>query len=102
MLSFGISKKEIKQVINKYLKQSAIIPKTVVQEIMFKLQIAEKRQSTLVEKKLVVNDELFNDQYQSMANRDQRSTLFGITKMKGLLGDKFEGENVLQISTVSN
>lgn len=61
MLTFGISKKEIKQVINKYLKQSNIIPKSVAQEIMTKLQIADKRQSALLDKKLLVNDELFSD-----------------------------------------
>ena len=79
MISFGIEKKEIKQVINKYLKQSKIIPGQVAKEILLKLQMAEKRQAVLAEKKLIVNDDLFNDTYQTTINRDQRSTLFGYT-----------------------
>lgn len=99
MISFGISKKEIKTLMNKYLKQSKIIPKTVSQEIMMKLQLAEKRHSQLLEKKLVVSDELFNDNYQSVVNRDQRSTLFGITT-KNALFEKLHHERPRQSSTV--
>lgn len=45
MMSFGLPKKDIKQLINKYLKQSKIIQKSLAQEIMLKLQLAEKRQT---------------------------------------------------------
>lgn len=64
-----------------------------------KLQLAEKRHSQLLEKKLVVSDELFNDNYQSVVNRDQRSTLFGITT-KNALFEKLHHERPRQSSTV--
>lgn len=79
MLSFDIPKREIKQVMKKFLKQSKIIPNLMARDIMMRMQMEDQSQQSLTQKRLVVDDQLFNNDFQAV-NRDQRSTLFGVNK----------------------
>ena len=82
MSEFNIPQNQIKSLVHKYLKQSKIFPPNMQQEILMRLDMQEREAAEFKKKNLIVNDSLFDNNFQSK-NREQRSTLFfGVKKLE--------------------